>query len=85
MNGIGIPQIDYDGDEGRQLSFYGLRHLAITIRLNDNSIFEVAEMAGTSSTYIHNHYAHQTEEMKKQAALKHSKLEGDIMKNEVVW
>ena len=72
MEAIGIPKKDYKGNQGRQLSFYGLRHFAITRRLQDNSIFDVAQMSGTSSLYIEKHYAHPSDEVKADVALRNS-------------
>jgi integrase len=66
MEGIGITN-----HKERKLSYYSLRHFAITCRLRANvPIFEVAQLAGTSTAHIENHYAHIDDEMRKQTALK---------------
>ena len=66
MNGIGIE--DY---QTRKLTWYSLRHFGITCRIRaGNTYSEIAEMAGTSATYIETHYKHYDDEMLKTAALK---------------
>ena len=56
----------------RKLSFYSLRHYAITDRLRDLSIWEVSNLAGTGVQFIEEHYGHVFEEDKKVSALKYS-------------
>jgi hypothetical protein len=53
------------------LSFYSLRHFAITCRLRASvPIFDIASFAGTGVSHIENHYAHLTDDMRRQTALK---------------
>ena len=66
MRSIGIE--DY---QTRKLTWYSLRHFGITCRIRaGNTYSEIAEMAGTSATYIETHYKHYDDEMLKTAALK---------------
>ena len=66
MTGIGVE--DY---QTRKLTWYSLRHFGITCRIRaGNTYSEIAEMAGTSATYIETHYKHYDDEMLKTAALK---------------
>lgn len=80
MNGIGLG--DY---KQRKLHFYSLRHFAITTRLRDQSVFEVAKLSGTSSTYIDSHYGQPDEQDLIEGALKHTRFEDDGAINEVPW
>ena len=55
----------------RNLTYYSLRHFAITERLKANtSVYMVAELAGTSIANISQFYGHATDEMKRKAVLK---------------
>ncbi|MCH1541775.1 MAG: site-specific integrase [Alphaproteobacteria bacterium] len=66
MEGIGI-----DNYKERKLSYYSLRHFAITCRLRASvPIFDIASFAGTGVQHIENHYGHLTDEMRRQTALK---------------
>jgi integrase len=66
MRGIGIE--DY---QSRKLTWYSLRHFGITCRIRaGNTYSEIAEMAGTSATYIETHYKHYDDGMLRTAALK---------------
>ena len=66
MEGIGI-----DNYKERKLSYYSLRHFAITCRLRASvPIFDIASFAGTGVSHIENHYAHLTDDMRRQTALK---------------
>lgn len=66
MKGIGIE--DY---QQRQLTWYSLRHFGLTCRIRaGNTYSEIAEMAGTSATYIETHYKHYDDGMLRTAALK---------------
>lgn len=66
MTGIGIE--DY---QERKLTWYSLRHFGITCRIRaGNTYSEIAEMAGTSATYIETHYKHYDDGMLRTAALK---------------
>jgi len=70
MEGIGI-----DNHRERKLTYYSLRHFGITMRLRmGESIFTVANMSGTSVGHIESHYGHIDEQMKIDAALKHTKI-----------
>ena len=69
----------------RKLTFYSLRHFAITLRLGDLSIWEVSKLAGTGVQYIEDHYGHFLEEDKKLAALKYTKRKRTGVSKEVVW
>jgi len=72
MTGIGIE--DY---QERKLTWYSLRHFGITCRIRaGNTYSEIAEMAGTSATYIENHYKHYDDEMLRTAALKSFRVDG---------
>ena len=68
----------------RKLSFYSLRHYAITDRLRDLSIWEVSKLSGTGVQYIEDHYGH-LEEDAKIAALKYSKRQSVSVPDEVQW
>ncbi len=64
----GIGDEDY---KTRKLTWYSLRHFGITCRIRaGNTYSEIAEMAGTSASYIETHYKHYDDEMLKSAALK---------------
>ncbi len=66
MYGIGVE--DY---QTHKLTWYSLRHFGITCRIRaGNTYSEIAEMAGTSASYIETHYEHYDDEMLKSAALK---------------
>ncbi len=66
MTGIGIGNY-----QTRKLTWYSLRHFGITCRIRaGNTYSEIAEMAGTSATYIETHYKHYDDEMLKTTALK---------------
>jgi integrase len=66
MEGIGIENY-----KERKLSYYSLRHFAITSRLRVGvPIFDLATFAGTGVQHIENHYGHITDDMRKQTALK---------------
>lgn len=44
---------------GKELTFYSLRHFGITCRLYAKvPIYDLSKLAGTSVTFIENHYAH---------------------------
>lgn len=65
---MGLIGVDY---RKSKLTWYSLRHFGITCRLRANaSIWEVAKLAGTSSTFIDNHYGHFDEDMAKSVAIK---------------
>ena len=65
MEGIGINH------KQRNMTYYSLRHFGITCRLRAGvSIFDLAEMAGTSATNIQNHYGHIDRQMLEASALK---------------
>ena len=65
MEGIGLAY------KSRNVTWYSLRHFGITCRLRAQvSIYEVAELAGTSVVHIQEHYGHMDEEMRAKAALK---------------
>ena len=80
MEKTGFP--DY---EQRKLTFYSLRHYAITLRLKDLSIWEVSRLAGTGVNYIQDHYGHETMEDKKLSALKYSQRDRTSISNAVNW
>jgi integrase len=66
MHGIGIENY-----KERKLSYYSLRHFAITCRLRASvPIFDIAQLAGTGVQHIENHYGHVDDEMRLQSALK---------------
>ena len=69
----------------RKLSFYSLRHYAITDRLRDLSIWEVSKLSGTGVQYIEDQYGHFLEEDAKIAALKYSKRQSVSVPDEVQW
>jgi len=65
MDGIGINH------KQRNMTYYSLRHFGITCRLRAGvSIFDLAEMTGTSATNIQNHYGHIDRQMLEASALK---------------
>ena len=66
-----MGQVDID-TEGRNLSFYSLRHFGITGALYAGmAVYDVAKKAGTSVTYIEGHYEHMdTSKMLSQAKLR---------------
>jgi integrase len=64
MSGIGI---DY---KKRNLSWYSLRHFGITCRLRAGaSVFDVANIAGTSIAHIQSNYGHFDQRMSVAASL----------------
>ena len=66
MEGIGID--DY---AERKLTWYSLRHFAITCRIRSGvSYFDISHLAGTSVSNIESIYGHWDSEMKKIAAMK---------------
>jgi integrase len=66
MLGIGIN--DY---RERKLSYYSLRHYAITHKIAAGvDIAILADIAGTGITHIQNHYLHPNEGMHRRAAMK---------------
>lgn len=70
MNGIGITN-----HKERKLTYYSLRHFGITMRLRVGvSIWDVAELAGTSVSHIEKHYGHHDDMMKISAALKNMSI-----------
>jgi len=65
MYGIGIENY-----QERKLTWYSLRHFGITCRIRAKVPYgDIAEIAGTSSTYIENHYSHYDDDMKINAAM----------------
>jgi integrase len=71
MDGIGIENY-----QTRKLSWYSLRHFGITCRIRAKVPFgDIAEIAGTSSTYIETHYAHYDDGMKIDAAIKNFNID----------
>ncbi len=71
MLGIGI-----DNYAKRKLTWYSLRHFGITCRIRAKVSFgDIAEIAGTSSTYIETHYAHYDDGMKIDAAIKNFNID----------
>ena len=78
MKGIGI-----ENHAEAKLSYYSLRHYCITSRvLADNSLIEIAEMAGTSVSMIERTYLKYRKEQARTAALKTYKknVDGTISK-----
>ena len=66
MDGIGVENY-----KERKLSYYSLRHFAITCRLRASvPIYDIAQLAGTGVQHIENHYGHVDDEMRLQTALK---------------
>ena len=66
MEGIGIE--DY---AERKLTWYSLRHFAITYRIRSGvSYFDISHLAGTSVSNIESIYGHWDSEMKKIVAMK---------------
>jgi len=64
--------IDY---KTRNITWYSLRSFGITCRLMaGNSIFEVAKIAGNSSSVIDKHYGHINQEMMRGVALKNFRV-----------
>ena len=73
MEGIGIENY-----QERKLTWYSLRHFGITCRIRAKVPYgDIAELAGTSSTYIETHYAHYDDEMKIGAAIKNFHIDKD--------
>jgi predicted transcriptional regulator len=71
MQGIGVE--DY---RTRKLTWYSLRHFGIICRIRaGNTYSEIAEMAGTSASYIKTHYKHYDDSMLKTAALKSFRID----------
>ena len=71
MENIGI--IDW---KVRNLTWYSLRHFGITCRIRAKVPYgDIAEIAGTSSTYIETHYAHYDDGMKIDAAIKNFNID----------
>ena len=56
----------------RKLQYYSLRHYAISLRLRnpDETIWSVANYAGTRSEFIEQHYGHILEDDKRASALR---------------
>ena len=55
----------------RKITYYSLRHFAITCRLYAKvSIFDVSQWAGTSVQFIQDHYAHVDQSKQRADALK---------------
>jgi len=74
MNGIGIDRRE------RNLTWYSLRHFAITCRLRARaSIFDISKLAGTSVANIEKHYGHFDEEMGRAVALKNFSIHREGM------
>jgi integrase len=72
MNGV---DIDY---KERNLTWYSLRHFGITCRLRAGaSIFDIAKIAGTSVSFIEDHYGHFDQAMAKAVALKNFSVTRD--------
>ena len=66
MHGIGIENY-----KERKLTWYSLRHFAITCRIRaGNTYGEISQMAGTHASHIENHYGHWDMDMKREAAVK---------------
>ena len=60
----------------RNITYYSMRHFAITARLYAQvSVFDIAEMAGTSVHHIETHYAHVDYRKQQANALKSFKLD----------
>jgi integrase len=71
MMGIGIENY-----QERKLTWYSLRHFGITCRIRAKVPYgDIAEIAGTSSFYIENHYSHYDDEMKIDAAIKNFNID----------
>jgi integrase len=71
MMGIGIENY-----QERKLTWYSLRHFGITCRIRAKVPYgDIAEIAGTSSFYIENHYSHYDDEMKIDAAVKNFNID----------
>ena len=67
--------IDY---KARNLTWYSLRHFAITCRIRAGvKLSEIAKLAGTSVTYIEKHYGHIDDQLLKTAALQNFKISKD--------
>jgi integrase len=65
MKGIGVSYVE------RNVTWYSLRHFGITCRLAAGaSVFDVAKVAGSSSSNIDNHYGHFSQEMSRSMSLK---------------
>ena len=65
MKGIGVSYVE------RNITWYSLRHFGITCRLAAGaSVFDVAKVAGSSSSNIDNHYGHFSQEMSRSMSLK---------------
>jgi len=63
-----LTGIDYKTEN---ITWYSLRHFGITCRLRANaSIWDIAKLAGTSTTYIDRNYGHFDEEMARSVAVK---------------
>jgi len=73
MEGIEIE--DY---AERKLTWYSLRHFAITCRIRSGvSYFDISHLAGTSVSNIESIYGHWDSEMKKTAAMKNFAIDRD--------
>lgn len=60
----------------RNLSYYSMRHFQITARLYAQvSVFDVAQMAGTSVSHIEGHYGHVDMTKQRDNALKSYKVD----------
>jgi integrase len=65
MRGICVSYVE------RNITWYSLRHFGITCRLAAGaSVFDVAKVAGSSSSNIDNHYGHFSQEMSRSMSLK---------------
>lgn len=65
MRGIEVPYVE------RNITWYSLRHFGITCRLAAGaSVFDVAKVAGSSSSNIDNHYGHFSQDMSRSMSLK---------------
>ena len=54
-----------------KLTWYSLRHFGITCRnRTENTYSEIAEMAGTSATYVQTYFKHYDDGVLRTAALK---------------
>ena len=78
MWGDVINSIDIEDVEERKLAPYSLRHFGITGRLYAGvSVYEIAKEAGTTVTYIENHYEHMDMEKLLTNASKSFRVDKD--------
>ena len=64
--------------KARNLTWYSLRHFGITCRIRAGVKYgDIAKAAGTSITYIEQHYGHVDDHMLTSAALKNFKVSSD--------